>query len=265
MNKKTALITGASSGLGRELARIHAERGGNLVIVARREEKLQALKQELQSKYGTETLILAKDLSRPEAPQEIYDAVKTAGIRIDYLINNAGFGGQGYFHARTMEQDLQMIAVNIIALAKLTKLFLPDFIKRGNGRILNVSSTAALMPGPLQAVYYATKAYVTAMDDAIWREIRGTGVTITTLMPGGMDTGFARASSLEGTQLASAMVFSPRVVAEDGYAAMLRGEMEVISKLSFLQKILFKLLPLVPKKTLMNRIFSMQKQGSSPV
>lgn len=258
--KEVALITGASSGLGKELAKIHAERGGDLVIVARSVDRLNALKQDLEKNFGVSVYVLPKDLSKIDAAEEIYAETQRENISIDYLINNAGLGGQGYFHERTMEQDLGMIMVDIIALTKLTKLYLKDFVKRGSGKILNVSSTAALMPGgPMQAVYYAAKSYVTALGDGIWQEIQGTGVTITTLMPGGMDTGFAKASQLENTVLAKAMTFTPDVVAKDGYAAMLRGDMEVVSKLTPEQEEWFKSIPTMPKEPLLKQLFEMQK------
>lgn len=258
--KKVALITGASSGLGKELAKIHAEKGGDLVIVARSVDKLKTLKQELEKNFGVEVYVLPKDLSQINAAEEIYEEIQREKISVDYLINNAGLGGQGYFHERTMEQDINLIMVDIIALTKLTKLFLRDFVKRGSGKILNVSSTAALMPaGPMQSTYYAAKSYVTALSDGIWQEIQGTGVTITTLMPGGMDTGFAKASNLENTILAKAMTFTPDIVAKDGYEAMLRGDMEVVSKLTPEQEEWFKSVPTLPKETLLKQLFEMQK------
>lgn len=165
--KKVALITGASSGIGKELAIIHAENGGDLVLVARRENKLLELKQELKNKYHINVEIIVKDLTQLKAPQDIYDEVTKKGIEIEYLINNAGFGGHGKFHERSIEDDLAMINLNIVALTLLSKLFLPDFVKRNSGRILNVSSTASFMPGPLQAVYFATKSYVTFLSNAM--------------------------------------------------------------------------------------------------
>ena len=256
----TALITGASSGLGKELARIHAERGGDLIIVARSVDKLNELKRELESEHGVRVYVLPKDLSKRTAPEEIYAELKTENMPVDILINNAGLGGHGYFHERSMESDMNMLMIDVIALTKLTKLFLKDFVVRGSGRILNVSSTAALFPaGPLQAVYFASKAYVTSLSDAIWQEIQGTGVTMTVLMPGGMDTGFAKASNLEGTSLAKAMIFTPDVVALDGYEAMMRGDMEVISKLTPEQEEWFKTIPTTPKAALIKQIFEMQK------
>ena len=147
--KKVALITGASSGLGREYARVHASRGGDLVLVARRLDRLNELKAGLEAQYQVDVLTLSYDLSRPEAPQQIYDALADRGIEVDYLINNAGLGGQGSFAERPIEEEINLISVDIVALTRLTKLFLPDFLRRGTGRILNVSSTASLLPGPL--------------------------------------------------------------------------------------------------------------------
>ncbi len=134
MSKKTALITGASSGIGKEFAHIHAEQGGDLVIVARREDKLNALKTELEKKYGVKVMVIAKDLTLPEAASEIYEEVKQAGVEVNYLINNAGFGGRGKFYERAWEQDLAMLNLNIVALTALTRFFLPDFVKRNEGK-----------------------------------------------------------------------------------------------------------------------------------
>ena len=259
MEKKTALITGASSGIGREFAKLHASRGGDLVVVARSKDKLNELKKELENKYNINVTVIVKDLSLSNAAQEIYDEIKKVNIKIDYLINNAGFGGRGEFHVRSMEQDIQMIEVNVMTLTRLTKLFLPDFIKSGEGKILNVSSTAAIMPGPLQAVYYATKAYVTSFSNAIWQEIKGTGVTITTLMPGAMDTGFAKASDMSNTPLFAKTV-SPVDVAKAGYEGMLRGKLNIISGVTLLQRIFLALAPFTPKKIMMKQIYEMQKE-----
>ena len=181
---------------------------------------------------------------------------------VDYLINNAGFGGQGEFIARTMEQDMAMIAVNIETPTRLAKLFLPDFVKRGNGKVLNVSSTAAAMPGPLQAVYYATKAYITSWSEALWREVKDTGVTVTCLMPGAMQTGFAQAGGLSDTKLFANAV-SPLEVAQAGYDAMLQGELEVIAGLTALQKPFMNLSPMIPKKLLLDNVYKLQERGSA--
>lgn len=258
--RKVALITGASSGIGRELARLHAQRGGDLVVVARSKEKLAQLAEELQRQHGCKVTVIAKDLGQPAAPKEIYDAVKAAGIEVDYLINNAGFGGRGAFHERRWEDDLSMIQLNVVALSALTRLFLPDFVARKSGKILNVSSTACLMPGPLQAVYYATKAYVTSFSNAIAVELEGTGVTVTALLPGATETEFARVADMDKTPLfANNKNASATDVASAGYDGMLRGEMDVLAGLTFGQKMMLAVVPLTPKKMLMQQIRKMQQ------
>lgn len=259
MKKKTAIITGASSGIGKEFAKLHASRGGNLVVVARSKDKLNELKKELENKYNIKVMVIVKDLSLSNAAQEIYDEVKNANIKIDYLINNAGFGRRGEFHTRSIERDIQMIELNVITLTRLTKLFLSDFVQRGEGKILNVSSIGAIVPGPLQAVYCATKAYVTSFSNAVWQEIKGTGVTITALMPGAMDTGFAETSDMSNTKLFDKAV-SPVNVARDGYEGMLKGKLNVISGVPLFQRISLAFAPFIPKKIMMKQIYEMQKE-----
>lgn len=256
--KNTALITGASTGIGKELAHIHAENGGDLIIIARSEDKLETLKKELESKHSIKVLCIAKDLSLLEAPKEIYDEVKKAGISIDYLINNAGFGGLGKFHERSWEQDLAMINLNIVALTALTRFFLPDFVARNSGKILNTSSTASLMPGPLQAVYYATKAFVTSFSNAIAEELSDTNISVTNLMPGATETEFGATSGMDKTVLFDKAA-SARSVAEDGYNGMIKGKLDVISGITTAQKIMFGALPFMPKKALLKQIHQMQE------
>jgi len=255
---KTALITGASSGIGKEFAEIHAEKGGNLVIIARREEKLNELKASLENQHGVQVNVIAKDLSDPNSSEEIYNEVKQAGITVDYLINNAGFGGQGKFHERAWEDDLAMINVNILALTALTRFFLPDFVARNSGKILNVSSTASLLAGPLQAVYYATKAYVTSFSNAIDEELFDTDISVTALLPGATETEFASTSGMDKTSLFS-NTFSAREVAEDGYNAMLAGKLNVMAGLSTTQRMMMGSLPFMPKKMLLKQIRQMQE------
>ncbi|BDS12906.1 SDR family NAD(P)-dependent oxidoreductase [Aureispira anguillae] len=255
---KTALITGASSGIGKELACIHAEQKGNLVLVARRADKLMELKHKLEATYNIKVTVIAKDLTLPNAAQEIYDELKQVGVEIDYLINNAGFGGLGKFHEREWEKDLAMINLNIVALTALTRLFLPDFVKRNSGKILNVSSTASLMPGPLQAVYYATKAYVTFFSNAIAEELHDTNISVTNLMPGATATEFGQVSGMNKTSLFEKAI-SARVVAEEGYKGMLKGTLDVISGLTFPQKIMISMIPFTPKKTLLTQIRKLQE------
>ncbi|WP_046757428.1 SDR family NAD(P)-dependent oxidoreductase [Kordia jejudonensis] len=256
--KKTALITGASSGIGKEFAKIHAEKGGDLIIVARSEDKLNELKNELQQAHNVQVIVIAKDLTDTNAPKEIYEELNAANIEVDYLINNAGFGGIGRFDKRDLEKDLSMIQLNITALTALTHYFLQDFVARNTGKILNVSSTASFMPGPMQAVYYATKAYVTSFSNAIAEELHDTNISVTTLMPGATETDFGKTSGMDKTELFENTA-SPRTVAEDGYNSMLESDLDVISGITFSQKILMKLLPFIPKKTMLKRIRKMQE------
>lgn len=262
MSKKTALITGSYGGLGSCFVNIHAGRGGNLILVGRNQNKLDEQAKNVRLQYGVDVHTIAADLSAPEAAQMIYDTCKKNAWQVDYLINNAGFGGQGDFaRDRTMEQDMSMIAVNIETPTRLCKLFLPDFIHRGSGKVLNVSSTAATMPGPLQAVYYATKAYVTSWSNALWRELKGTGITVTALMPGAMETGFASAGGLSDTKLFANAV-DPMAVAKAGYDGMRKGELNVISGLPGWQAPMMKLAPLFPKKAMLDFVYEQQKAGS---
>lgn len=255
--KRTALITGASSGIGKEIAQIHAEQGGDLIVVARSESKLNALKKELEENYKIKVFVIQKDLSKPEAPQEVYEQIKNAGLQVDYLINNAGFGGLGKFNERALADDLTMINLNISALTALTHYFLQDFVKRNEGKILNVSSTASLMPGPMQAVYYATKAYVTFFSNAIAEELRETNITVTNLMPGATETQFGKVSGMDKTAMFKNTA-SARRVAEDGYNGMLAGKLDVISGLPFALKMMTAMLPFTPKKILLKQVKKMQ-------
>lgn len=255
---KTALITGASSGIGLEFAKIHAEKGGDLVIVARREQNLIDLKNELESKYKIKVHIIAKDLSVLGAAQEIYDEVKSAGIEINYLINNAGFGGRGKFHERKWEQDLAMINVNIIALTHLTRLFLPDMVSRNEGKILNVSSTASLMGGPLQAVYFATKAFVTSFSNAIDEELHDKNITVSALLPGATETEFAKTSDMDKTGLFE-KTFSAREVAQSGYNGMIKGDLNIMAGVTTMQSMMMGMIPFTPKRMLLKQVRQMQE------
>ena len=255
---KTALITGASGGIGKEFSKIHAEKGGDLIVIARSENKLNELKKELEENYKINVFVIPKDLTKQNAAKEIYEEIQTAGLKVDYLINNAGFGGLGKFHERELEQDLDMINLNISVLTALTHYFLQDFVKNNEGRILNVSSTASLMPGPLQAVYYATKAYVTFFSNAIAEELYDTNITVTNLMPGATETQFGKVSGMDKTEMFKKPV-TARSVAEDGYNGMLNGKLDVISGLTFSQKLMTAMIPLTPKKMILKQIRQMQE------
>ena len=245
----TALITGASGGIGLEFAQIHARKGGNLVLVARSEDKLGRLAEELKQAYGSDVVIITEDLSQPESAQRVFEKTESLRIQIDTLINNAGFGGHGFFHERDLKSEQQMMQLNMVTLTNLCHYYARGMVERKHGRILNVSSTASFMPGPLQAVYYATKAYVTSFSQAIAEEFADRGVTVTALCPGAVATGFVAAGNLEGVDLWKGAK-SARSVAECGYSAMEKGELVAFNerRLRFMQK---WILPLLPRRTIL--------------
>lgn len=256
--KNVALITGAASGIGKEFSKIHAQNGGSIVAVDLNETGLHALKKELESQFNIEVYTITKDLSRLEAAEDIYNELKQLNISIAYLINNAGFGGVGKFHERPIAQDIAMIQVNIMALTLLTRYFLPDFIKRDSGKILNVSSTVSLLPGPGQAIYFASKAFVTSFSNAISGELEGTNVSMTALLPSATKTSFGNHSGMDKTAIYKKPA-SAAEVAKTGYEAMLNGTIEVIAGLPLSQKIELALIPFIPKKQLLQRINKQQK------
>ena len=222
---KTALITGATSGIGYELAYIHAKQGGNVVLVARSKDKLEQIKKDLENKYKIDVYIIEKDLSIKDSAKDVFDELIKNNITIDYLINNAGFGDYGFFNDSDWGKLERMINLNITALTQLTKLFLKDMIKRRDGKIMNVASTAAFQSGPTMAVYYATKAYVLSFSEAINNEVKNSGVTVTTLCPGATQSGFQEAASLQESRLVKGRKLpTSKEVAEYGYNAMLKGK-----------------------------------------
>jgi len=231
---KTALITGASFGIGLELARIFAREGYNLVLVARSGDKLRQLASELEKAHGTRSLILATDLTEPGAPAHVLDQTTRADIQVDVLVNNAGFGQYGMFAENDLEECLRQIQLNVTALTHLTRLYLPAMIERAkterkSGRILNVASTATFQPGPLMAVYFATKAYVLHLSEALANELNGTGVTVTCLCPGVTATEFHKRANATGQRLLKFGAMDARTVAEDGYHALMSGKPVAIS------------------------------------
>jgi uncharacterized protein len=223
--EKTALITGSTSGIGYELAYIHAKQGDNLVLVARNKTKLEQIKKELENKYKIDAYVIEKDLSVKDSAKDVYDEIVKNNITVDYLINNAGFGDYGFFNESDWGKLDRMISLNITALTQLTKLFISDMIKRGNGKIMNVASTAAFQSGPTMAVYYATKAYVLSFSEAINNEVSGSGVTVTALCPGATESGFQEAASLQESRLVKGRKLpTSKEVADYGYNAMLKGK-----------------------------------------
>jgi uncharacterized protein len=235
-DRKTALITGASFGIGLEIARIFAREGHNLVLVARTADKLRQVASELEKAHSTRSLILAADLSEPGAAAYVLDQTTRAQIAVDILVNNAGFGQYGLFAENDLEECLRQIQLNVTTLTHLTRLYLPEMIERAKtektpGRILNVASTAAFQPGPLMAVYFATKAYVLHLSEALANELDGTGVTVTCLCPGATATEFHKRANATGQRLLKMGSMDARTVAEDGYRALMAGKPVVISGL----------------------------------
>lgn len=228
----TVLITGATSGIGLELTKLFAKANYDLVLVARNKEELTTVSQMLQAKYDVFIKIVAKDLSDKDTPNAIYDELQKDSIEIDMLINNAGFATHGEFVQIPEKQDLDLLAVNITSLTHLTKLFLPEMIKRKSGRILNLASTAAFYPGPLMATYYASKAYVLSFSEALAEEVAGTGVTVTTLCPGPTRTNFEKRAGMTF----NSPTMSPTEVAAIGYNGLMQGKRVVFAgKRNFLQ------------------------------
>lgn len=220
-----ALITGASSGIGLELAKIFARNGHNLVLVARSENTLNELKKKFEEEFDIKVKVIVQDLKYYNAPTAIYDAVKLADINVNILVNNAGFGTYGKFSETDLEAELEMIQVNITALTHLTKLFLKDMIENNNGRIMNVASTAAFQPGPLMAVYFATKAYVLSFSEALDEELHGTKIKVMALCPGPTKTNFQKNANIEeGVGLFTKNIPDGRDVAEYAYNAMVKGK-----------------------------------------
>ncbi len=232
-SRLTALVTGASSGIGLELATLLAREGHDLVLVSRSRGKLEDIGRALHEEFGITTSVIARDLADPASPQAVASELASRGIAVDILVNNAGFGVYGFFTETSLEKELEMIQVNIVALTHLTKLFLPGMIARRRGRILNLASTAAFQPGPLMAVYYATKSYVLSFSEALANETAGTGITVTALCPGPTVTDFQKQAGLEATVLFNnPFLMTAAEAARAGYEGMMRGRRVVIPGLA---------------------------------
>jgi short-subunit dehydrogenase len=255
----TALITGASSGIGYELARVFAREKYNLVLVARNEKKLQEIAAELTKAHGVHVTILAKDVSLPASATEIYDDLKQKGIDIEILVNNAGFGEFGIFTETKWEKELEMLNLNITALTALTKFFVRDMVKRKSGKILNVASTASFQPGPLMAVYYATKSYVLSFSEAISNELNGTGVTVTALCPGPTESGFQAAADMKDSKLVKGKKLpTSQEVAEYAYKALLSNK--VVAVPGLMNKIMAQSVRYTPRAVVRSLVRSMSER-----
>jgi short-subunit dehydrogenase len=229
---ETVLITGASSGIGRELARLYASDGARLVLIARREDKLRQLADELAARYGAEAQVVPADLSRPSSPREIAATLEQRHIDVDVLVNDAGFGAHGPLAQIGVDRQLDMIEVNVGALTQLTALLLPGMLERRHGAILNVASIAAFQPDPRQAVYGATKAYVLSLTQALAEELRGSGVRVSCLAPGPTQTEWGAQAGMLGTRLFKLGVLDASRVARAGHDGLRLGKTVVIPGLN---------------------------------
>ena len=228
-----ALVTGASSGMGYEYAKLFAEDGKNIVVLARSRDKLEGLKRDLEKQHGTKVVVLVKDLADPKAPQEVFSELEKAGINIDVLVNNAGFSVYGKFYDSDWQKEAEMIQVNIIALTQLTKLFVKKMLQNKSGKILNISSGVGFTPAPWLSVYGGTKHYVLGFSNAIAHELKGTGVTVTCLCPTITKTLFFKRASMDETKAMknSMLVMDAATAARIGYRALQKGKTTVAAGL----------------------------------
>ncbi len=245
MSNETVLITGASAGIGAELARLFARDKSNLVLVARREEKLNSLAEDLRRNHDIRVDVISSDLSKPESPRQVFDQLKTRNIEIDVVVNNAGFGAIGKTAEIDLSLQLNMIRLNIEALFQFTRLFLPDMISRKRGGILNIASTAAFQPGPFMSIYYASKAFVLSFTDALHEELKGTGIKVSCLCPGPTKTEFADVAQVTQTNLFSSGVMNVEEVVRTGYKAFRKNKPVVIT--GFRNKVLAQSIRLTPR------------------
>jgi uncharacterized protein len=256
---KTALITGASSGIGYELAQLFARDRYNLVLVARSADKLKQIADEFTRQFGISVKIIPLDLSLPDAPTKVFQELQREEITVNVLVNNAGFAAYGFFAETDLNAELQMMQLNTIALTHLTKLFLKEMVSRHEGKILNIASTAAFQPGPLMAVYYATKAYVLSFSEALANELQRTGVTVTALCPGPTESGFQARANMEESKLVSGKrIMDAKTVAQIGYRSLMKGETVVIPGLK--NKLLALSVRFTPRNLVTKIVRSMQER-----
>lgn len=243
-DRGTALVTGASSGIGRALAREFAADGWDLFVVARRESRLQGLADELDESYGTGVEIVPMDLAEPGAAEDLYDELDRRDHAVDALVNNVGIGVHGPFHETDLERELDQVQLNVMLPAHLTKLYVPEMVERDEGVVLNVASAAGFQPGPFMAGYYASKAYLLHLSEALAEEVRGTGVSVTALCPGPIDTEFQGRAG-QTRPVGGSYTSTPEGVASTGYRAAMAGEIVAIP--SWRMKLTYYLSRLTPR------------------
>lgn len=253
-----ALITGASTGIGYEFARLFAREGYHLVVVARQAPRLADVKAELEQQFHVPVKAVVKDLAVPSAPDEIFAELRREGITVEVLVNNAGFGTHGPFAEADLAEQRDMMQVNMVALTHLTRLLLPGMVAQNSGKLLNVASTAAFQPGPLMAVYYASKAYVLSFSEALANELRGTGVTVTALCPGPTRTGFQDRAGVGHTRLMSGRIADAASVAREGFRGLMAGAPVVIP--GFRNKLLAISVRLLPRRLITRIVRRIQEK-----
>lgn len=230
LNDRYALVTGASMGIGYELAKLFAEDGYNLILVSRTKQDLEKAATEF-AQYGINVITIAKDLFDKESAFELYEEVKAKNLTVDVLVNDAGQGQYGLFVESDIRRQLEIIQLNVSSLTALTYLFLKDMVDRNEGKILQVASIASELPGPWQAVYHATKAYVLSLTEALINELKDSAVTMTALQPGATDTDFFNKADMQESKILDTKLSDPAKVAKDGYEALMKGDDKIVSGL----------------------------------
>lgn len=256
-NGRYALITGATEGIGYELAKLFAGDGYNLIIVARTAEDLEKRKTEFSQQYGIDVIPVAKDLFQPNAAYELYDEVKGKNVTVDVLVNDAGQGQYGLFVEQDIQRLTDIIQLNVTSLTVLTHLFLKDMVARNEGKILQLASIASQLPGPWQAVYHATKAYVLSFTEALISELKDSAVTLTALQPGATDTDFFNKAEMQESKILDSKLSDPVQVAKDGYEALMSGDDKVISGLK--NKVMVGMSNVMPESAVANQMNKMQE------
>ncbi len=256
------LITGASSGIGFELANVFAKNNHQLILVARSTSKLESLKIEIERKFQVIAEVISMDLSKQNSAEELFSLVKKKNLSVDILVNNAGFGDHAFFLNEDATKIEEMILLNILTLTKLTKLFLPDMVANKYGKILNVASTAAFQPGPLMSVYYATKAYVLSFSEGLYEETKGSGVSITALCPGPTESGFQEVANFSNVALMKAIKLpTSKDVAVFGYQALMSDKAVAVH--GFMNSVIAKATSFVPRSILRKLVMKLQKKRTN--
>ncbi|HSU50719.1 MAG TPA: SDR family oxidoreductase [Segetibacter sp.] len=257
---KTALITGGTSGIGYELAKLFAKDGYKVILVARTEADLLKTTNQLSQQFGVQAIPIVKDLFKADAPFELYDELKRKGIVVDILVNDAGQGQFGLFVEQDIHRLHEIIQLNVVALTTLTHLFLKDMVARNEGKILQLASIASQLPGPWQAVYHATKAYVLSFTEALISELEDSNVTLTALQPGATDTDFFNKADMQDSKIMETKLSDPEKVAKDGYDALMSGDDKIVSGLK--NKIMVGMSNVIPESTVADKMKGVQEPKS---